>query len=287
MRVLVIGGTGSVGTQVCNALVARDAHVRVLTRSADKAGQLAPPIEGVTGDLLRPETLTGAFEDIDGVFLLTAVNQTETFEGLTVVNLARQADVRNIVYLSIHMADTAPHIPNFGSKLPVEAAIAASGIPHTILRANTFYQNDLWYRDVLLEYGVYPQPLGDVGVSHVDIRDIADAAAIALTSGTAAGTCNLVGPEVHTGSDIAAIWSDALGKSIAYAGNDLDAWEQQALATLPAWTVFELKIMYAHIQRHGLIADTSDIDKLSSLLGHPPRPFANFAAEAAQDWIRG
>ena len=55
-------------------------------------------------------------------------------------------------------------------------------ISFTILRANNFYQNDIWFKDALLQHGVYPQPIGNAGVSRVDVRDISDAAAIALTT---------------------------------------------------------------------------------------------------------
>lgn len=78
--------------------------------------------------------------------------------------------------------------------------------------------------------------MGDVGLSHVDVRDIAEAAAIVLTtSGHEGKTYNLVGPQVHTGKNTAEIWSRVLGKTVTYGWNDLDAWEQKSLACLPAW----------------------------------------------------
>ena len=58
-------------------------------------------------------------------------------------------------------------------------------------------------------------PLGDVGVSVVDVRDIAEAAAIVLTSGEPSGkTYNLNGPEVVSGAKAASIWGEVLGKRI-------------------------------------------------------------------------
>jgi len=86
----------------------------------------------------------------------------------------------------------------------------------------------------MLKYSVYPQPIGDLGLSRVDIRDIAEAAAIALTKpGHEGQTYNVVGPQVHTGKSTAEVWSRALGKTIAYGGNDLDAWEQQSSSSCP------------------------------------------------------
>jgi uncharacterized protein YbjT (DUF2867 family) len=195
------------------------------------------------------------------------------------------AGVKKVVYLSVHRVDEAPHLPHFGAKLPVEAALKASGIPFTILRPNNFFQNDTWYKDAMLGYDVYPQPFGDVGLSRVDVRDIAEAAAIALTAGAANGeTVNLVGPDVLTATATAATWGGVLGRKIAYGGNDLDAWEKQSLAFLPAWMVFDFKLMYGFFQEKGLKATPDDVARLTALLGHPPRRFDEFAAETARFW---
>ena len=137
----------------------------------------------------------------------------------------------------------------------------------------------------MLAYGAYPQPFGDVGLSRVDVRDIAEAAAIALTTGAADGeTVNLVGGDVLTATATAATWGGVLGRKIAYGGNDLDAWEKQSLAFLPAWMVFDFRLMYAFFQEKGLKASPEDLARLTALLGHPPRRFEEFAAETARSW---
>ena len=285
MKVLVIGGTGTVGSQVARELLARGAEVSVLTRSAEKAAKLSRGIQGVTGDLLDPKTVRSVFAGQEGVFLLNPVSATETHEGLMALNGARMAGVKRLAYLSVHNVDAAPHLPHFGSKIAVEIALKASGIPLTILRPNHYYQNDYWAKDALLKFGVYPQPIGGVGVSRVDVRDIAEAAAIALTAGGHEGqTYNLVGPQSWTGASAAEAWGHALGKKIAYAGDDLDAWEAQSLQYLPPRMVFDLRLMFAFFQKSGLQATGADIDRLTKLLGHAPRSFEDFAAETASAW---
>jgi uncharacterized protein YbjT (DUF2867 family) len=68
-------------------------------------------------------------------------------------------------------------------------------------------------------------PLGPVGVSPVDARDIAEATAIALTTeGHMGKTYNLNVPDVISGPAAASIWSKALGKEIRYAGHDMDSF---------------------------------------------------------------
>jgi len=285
VKVLVLGGTGTVGSQVARDLLARQVDVHILTRHAAKAKALPAGAKAVTGDLLDPKTVRSVFTGMDGVFLLNAVSATECHEGLMAVNGARLAGVKRLVYLSVHDADKAPHLPHFGAKLPIEAAIRVSGIPFTILRPNNFFQNDYWYKDVLYTAGVYPQPMGDAGLSRVDVRDIGEAAAIALTAGGHEGkTYNLDGPEAHTGASTAEIWGNVLGRRIAYAGNDLDAWETQSLASLPAWMAFDFRLMYEFFQKHGLKATAADLERQTALLGHPPRRFEDFAAETARAW---
>lgn len=285
MKILVLGGTGTVGSQVVRELLARDVDVRVLTRSAEKVESLPAGVEGMVGDLVEPETARSVFEGMDGVFLLNVVGPTETHEGLMAVNGARMSGVKRLAYLSVHNVEAAPHIPHFGSKLPIETAIKSSGIPYTILRPNNFFQNDFWFEDVILQYGVYPQPIGEQGLSRVDVRDIAEAAAVALTTGDHDGqTYNLVGPDEHTGQSTADVWSQVLGRSIEYGGNDLDAWEQQSLDFLPAWMAFDFRLMYAFFQENGLKATPADVERLTQLMGHPPRPFEDFAGETAKLW---
>jgi uncharacterized protein YbjT (DUF2867 family) len=283
MSILVTGGTGTVGSAVVKELAARAADVRVLTRDPNKVA----PAKGVTavqGNLLEPETVNRVFKGIERVFLLNPVSQTESSEALMAVTAMRLAGVKHVVYLSVQDVDRAPWLPHFGAKLGVEMALKASGLAYTVLRPNNFYQNDYWQKDPLTKFGVYAQPIGNVGVSRVDVRDIAEAAAIALTTtGHEGQTYDLVGPEAVTGDSTAASWSAALGRPIAYAG-DLDAWEKQSLQFLPAWMVFDFRHMYAFFQEHGLKASDAAIARQTKLLGHAPRSFDAFAKETAAGW---
>lgn len=287
MKILVIGATGTVGSAVAGELKKRGATVFGLTRSPEHAKAMPEGITGVVGDLLDPASL-GVFKGMDGVFLLNPVGPQEAHEGLMGINGARAAHVHRIVYLSVHDLEKASHLPHFGCKIGVEFAVRHSGIRHTILRPNNFYQNDVWFKQPLLEYGVYPQPLGSVGVSRVDVRDIAEAAATALTTDKHDGEIyNLVGPEAVTGESTAADWSRALGRPIKYAGDDLEAWEAQNRPYLPPSTLFDFKLMYAFFQAHGLKASGNDIARQTALIGHAPRKFSDFAAETAAAWRAG
>jgi uncharacterized protein YbjT (DUF2867 family) len=285
MNVLVTGGTGTIGSQVVRELLSRGATVQVLTRDPAKAGKLPAGVKAVTGDLSQVETVKRVFKGVDGVFLVNTVSPSEVYEGLLSACALREENVKRVVYVSVHHADGAPWLPHFGGKLGIEQAVLKLNSPGTILRPNNFYQNDYMFKDVILQHGVYPQPLGDVGLHRVDIRDIAEAAAVALTtSGHEGQTYDLVGPEAHTGESTAQAWSRALGRPITYGGNDLEAWEKQMLQFLPDWAVFDYKHMYAFFQAKGLKATPEAIERQTKLLGHAPRSFGAFVTETAAAW---
>jgi uncharacterized protein YbjT (DUF2867 family) len=254
-----------------------------MTRSADKARQLPAGTEHVLADLERPATLPAAFTGVDGAFLLAAVSQTETAQGLAGVEAAKAAGIQRLVYMSVTMPPGSEVIPHFASKIPVENAVQASGIPWTILRPNNFFQNDLWLREAITKYGVYPQPIGRRGLNRVDARDIADAAANAFSRGVG-GIVPLNGPRGLTGDDTARIYSEQLGRSVRYGGDDLDVWAQQSSTMFPPWMVQDFRIMYDYFIQNGAHASGRDFAAQEELLGHAPRPFEAFVAELAPGW---
>lgn len=285
MKTLVIGGTGTVGSQVVRELLARGANVSILTRNPDKA-RLPAAVAAVRGDLLDPDTARHAFRGFEAVFMLNATGPTENHEGLMGVLGAQLSGVKRFVYLSIQHLEKAPAIPHFSSKLPIEAAVKASGMEWTIIRPNNFFQNEEWFKPVILGDGVYPQPIGPRGLSRVDVRDIAEASAIALTqAGHNGRVYELAGPDVLTGEATAAAWSRALGRPVRYAGDDLDQWENTFRPWLPAWMLYDFRLMYAWFIKHGLAASPAEIRTLTDLLGHPPRSFEVYVKETAARWL--
>jgi uncharacterized protein YbjT (DUF2867 family) len=285
VRVLVIGGTGNVGSQVVRELLERGVNVRVMTSSAEKIKNLPKGAEGIVANLEKEETLAPAFSGVDGVFLVNAMAENETERGLAGVEAAKSARVKRIVYISVGKADTSLEVPHFASKVPVERAVKDSNIPYTILRPYNFFQNDLWYKDAILKYGVYPDPFGSKGISRVDTRDIAEAAAIALTGpGHEGETYELAGPGILTGEDVARIYSRRLGREVRYGGDDLDAWEKKALTMLPRWLVQDIKKMFKLFQEKGWSATKEDALRQEKLLGRQARSFDAFVAELAPSW---
>jgi uncharacterized protein YbjT (DUF2867 family) len=278
VKILVLGATGTVGSVVVRALLADGHQVRTLSRTGAATASTGPAMDVRTGDLTQPDTLGQAFEGIEGLFLLNAVSMSESQEGLTALEWGRRSGVRRIVYISVHHVEDAPHIPHFGAKIGIEAAVRKSGIEYTILRPSNFFQNDARLIAGVLQHGVYGQPIGDIGVNRVDVRDIAEVVRLAFAGRASNQTVTLAGPDVLTGSGTAEVYSRVVGSPVAYSG-DLDAWERQARQFLPGWMVFDFRMMFGHFQQHGLLASAEELRALEQLLGRPPRPFEAYVQE--------
>jgi uncharacterized protein YbjT (DUF2867 family) len=283
MKVLVIGGTGHVGSEVVKELKKRDADVRVLVRKADEKS--LPGVETFVGDLLDPVSIEKAMKDVGKMYLLNAVTPDELTQGLVAYDLARKHKLSHVVYHSVFRVEHFKDVPHFASKLAIESAIREFGVPFTIIRPNYFFQNDASFKDLLTKSSVYPNPLGLVGISAVDIRDIAEAAAISLTSDNHFGkTYNVSGPAVLSGPKAASIWSKLLGKEVKYAGDNLDLFEEQMRKHSPAWAAFDIRMMFQGYLERGFIAEDDDAATLTMLLGHELRTYEDFANETLREW---
>lgn len=283
MTILVTGSTGKVGSKVLEELGKRNVTVRALVRKPD--ARLAHGVEPVVGDLLDPVSVEKALEGIDKLYLLNGVAPDELTQGLIAYGLAKKLKLKHVVYHSVFRAEHFKDVPHFASKVAIESALREFEIPFTIIRPNYFYQNDTSLKDVLMGPGIYPMPLGTPGVSAVDVRDIAEAAAIALTEkGHEGKTYNLNGPEVLSGAKIASIWSRVLGMQVRYTGEDMDAFEEQMREKAPSWSAFDMRMMFQGYLERGFVAADGDVEALTKLLGHAPRRYEDFARETILEW---
>ena len=285
MKILVTGGTGKVGSEVIKALVKRSVSVRALVRKQEASTTMPEGVEVSLGDLLDPVAMRKSLDGIDKLYLLNAVVADELTQGLIAYDLAKKLKLKQIVYHSVFKVEEFKDVPHFAAKLAIENALHEFNLPFTIIRPNYFFQNDVSLKDALMNAGMYPMPLGTPGVSAVDTRDIAEAAAIALTSdGHLGKTYNLNGPEILSGRKVASIWSGLLGKEISYPGEDLDSFEEQMRKSSPSWSAFDIRMMFQGYLERGFVAGDGDVETLTRLLGHPPRRYEDFAKETVEAW---
>ncbi|PZQ17254.1 MAG: NmrA family transcriptional regulator [Ancylobacter novellus] len=284
MTILVTGATGRVGRHVVNQLVKRGAAVRVLTRDVLKA-DFPKEVEVAQGDLLDIEALRRAFDGVTTLFLLNAVTGDEFTQAIITLNVAREAGVERVVYLSVIHADRFANVPHFAVKSGAERMLEQEGFSATILRPSYFIDNEVMVRDVIVNHGVYPMPIGAKGVAMVDARDIAEVAAIELIRRDRGPgklpieTINLVGPDTLTGTDVAAIWSDLLGRPVVYGGDDPSAFEQNMATFMPKWQAYEMRLMAERYVSDGMIPVPGDVERLTTILGRPLHTYREAAAK--------
>jgi uncharacterized protein YbjT (DUF2867 family) len=286
MTILVTGATGTIGRNVVEQLVKRGADVRALVRDPAKAN-FAANVGVVQGDLLEVDSLRSAMEGVSTLFLLNAVVPDEFTQALVTLNLAREAGINRVVYLSVIHSDLYVNVPHFAGKFGVERMIEQMGFNATILRPAYFISNDLTIKDVVTGYGVYPMPIGNKGIAMVDPRDVAEIAAIELIRRDRANAMlpleriNVVGPQTLTGNDIAGIWSEVLRRPIAYGGGDTAAFEQNLRQFMPKWMAYDMRLMGERFLTDGMIPESGDVKRLTTLLGRPLHAYRDFVAEIA------
>ena len=279
--ILVTGATGTVGSQVVKHLTVAGADVRAAVRSTSRAQGLSG-VSLVELDLNRPETVQAAFEGIDKVFLATPLVSNMVELDAMSVEAAKKAGVKHIVRLSIMGADAEPGIPLGHLHRQVETIIKDAGIPYTILRQNSFYQNYITFTgSTIKSQNAFYLPLGDGKVSFVDVRDVAAVAAAALTqSGHEGKAYQVTGPEALSNDQIASLLSAALGRTIGYVSVSEDAARQgMTTAGMPESEADLVLGLYAS-QKAGDYSAVSPV--VEQVTGKEPITFEQFANEYAE-----
>ncbi|EAY67034.1 hypothetical protein BCPG_05441 [Burkholderia cenocepacia PC184] len=283
MTILVTGATGRIGRQLVRQLVDRGADVRVLVRDPAKA-DFPAAVTVAQGDMLDVDALRAAFSGVRTLFLLNGVAGDEFTQALIALNLAREAGIERVVYLSVLHADRFVNVPHFAVKSGAERMIEQMGFSATILRPAYFMDNESMVKDVIVGHGVYPIPIGGKGVAMVDARDIAEVAAIELIRRNDAPatlpveTINLVGPDTLTGPQLASIWSDTLGRPVAYGGDDPTPFEDNFAKFMPKWMAYEMRLMAERYVSDGMVPEAGDVERLTAILGRPLRTYRDFVA---------
>ncbi|MEU5550095.1 MULTISPECIES: SDR family oxidoreductase [unclassified Micromonospora] len=204
--ILVTGGTGTLGRLVTPLLRDAGRPVRVLSR---RGGRPTPGTEQVRADLLTGEGVERAVRGVDTVLHLAGGQKGDDTIARTLVDAARQSDVRHLVVVSVVGADRVP-LAWLRSKLHAEEAISGSGLPFTILRAAQFHSLVLTMAQKLTALPVVPLP--GLRLQSVDGREVA-ARLAELTLGTPAGLVpDIVGPQVHTTGELMRGYLRASGK---------------------------------------------------------------------------
>ena len=283
--VLAVGAAGPSAGLVVPALARRGVKVRGFirdTRQAD-AARRGGAAEVAVGDLSDAASVDAALAGVDAVFYIApAFIPDEAEIGLRMVSAAKRAGVRRIVFSSV-IYPSLSALVNHAAKAPVEEAILTSGLEYTFLQPALFFQNLTWSWPRVMQTGVFAEPWStETRVARVDYRDVAEAAAIALTTDRLLfGTYELCAEGNLNRHDVAAVMSTVLGRHIKAAvahrepsGQASDSSKEQQAAAMQR--------MFKWYDTHGLPGNPL---VLRSILGREPLTLLSFLAELSQNGV--
>ena len=271
-KILVLGATGTVGSPLVAQLLAAGEAVRVASR---KATPMAGA-EAVRFDLTDVATHSSAFDGVDRAFLLLPSGHLDIEASLGRVIAAAAARRVKVVMMSVLGADADAGNPYRRA----ETALAASGVPHVILRPNWFADNfhSFWLAGI--RQGVIAVPAAEGRTSFIDARDIAASTAAALRTDRFDGQAfNLTGPEAVGYPEAAAILSAATDRPIRYLPVDDAAFIAMLTgAGVPAEYAGFLATIFRPVREGWTAAVTGDV---ATLTGAAPRSLRAYAADHA------
>jgi uncharacterized protein YbjT (DUF2867 family) len=278
--ILVVGATGTNGREVAVRLAGAGRKVRALVRNPEKAADLSKAgVDLVRGDLDDPASLATALRGVERAFVVTAVDPRCVGWFRNFFEAAKRAGTRHVVKFSGMGADDAGAeiLRQHGES---DTMLATSGVPYTILRPNSYYQNMLWSVGSIRERAEFYLPLRNARQSLVDVHDIASVAVAVLTeTGHEGKTYEITGPASLSYADVAATLSKVLGKTVRYVDVPPEAAKQAMLASgMPEWNATAVTELYGAFAT-GRYARTTDA--VERITGKPPISFEQFARENA------
>ncbi|MEX3997722.1 SDR family oxidoreductase [Paraburkholderia sp. EG285A] len=221
--IAITGASGKLGQLVIKELlqVVPAAHIIAAVRSPEKHDALhSLGVQVREADYDRPETLEQAFQGVEKLLLISAVQPGERFrQHKAVIDAARHADVKLIAYTSLLRADTSRLILADEHKR-TEAYLKRSGIDFVLLRNGWYLENHTDALPAALAHGTINGSAGQGRFASASRADYAGAAVAVLTQpGHAHKTYELAGDHAYSMAELVEEVSKQVSRQIAY--NDL------------------------------------------------------------------
>jgi len=271
--IVVTAAGGQTGTAVVRALRARGEAVRaVVARRGPRPALTALGAEVVHAELTQPQPWSGVLAGADALYLVWPNFDPDEAAGAAALFAeARRAGVQRVVYHSV-LRPQVRRMPHHAAKDRAEEALDASGVAWRVLQPGAYAGNlDVQLPEVAAG-GVLRSRWGlRTAQSLVDLRDVAEAAAVLLTEdGLDGGTFEAVGPEPLTAPQLAGLIGERLGRAVRAEDVVPRGEPPEAYAGRCA------RAMFDHYRAHGF---TGSPRVLTALLGRPPRSYAEHLAD--------
>jgi uncharacterized protein YbjT (DUF2867 family) len=269
-KVLVIGATGTIGQHTVATLVKQGLPVKAASRS----GKAPAGAEGVVFDYAGQTDFEALFKDVGSVYVMVPAGYLNVQELLTpIITEATKRKVKVVLQTALGV-DADENIPY----RQVELSLERSGTPFVILRPNWFSDNFHTYWLHGVQTGTLAIPAGQGKSSFIDVRDIAESAAAALTHYQFNGQAfNLTGPQALSYAEAAAILSKALNRTISYEAIDDATFVANLTGAGVPKDYAEFLAFLFYPVREGWTAGVSGAVK--ELTGHEPRSLETYVQD--------
>ncbi len=281
--ILVIGASGTVGSELVKLLNADGHRVRATTsQPSSNADQTTNQrTDKVHVNLATGEGLSASFEDVDRAFLLSPPGYADQYAMLSpLIQEAKRRGLKKVVLMTAMGANAVETSPFRRAEIELEK----SGLNFTILRPNWFLQNfnTFWVHGIQSQSKIL-LPAGQAKVSFIDARDIAAVAARVLVDARFDNQAlDLTGPEAVDHTRVAKAISDVTGKKVSYEEIAPENLQKGLLAAgLPADYVQFLLMIFGFL-REGYNARVTD--SVGKVLGQAPRELADYAETYKKAW---
>lgn len=219
------GGTGNQGGAVARNLIRKGFTVKVLTRNTNSPNALDLNnlnILLIKGDLNDENTYREHLRDVYGIFSVQTFENgvdKEISQGTKLATIAKELHVKHFLYSSALGTDLHSGVPHMDSKLTIERHIKQLGLPFTILRPSSLYENFLIpqvKKGILKGKLVQPTNRNTI-LQYVASDDIGKAAAkIFENNEMYMGRTIPLATEQLSTLEVAQIFSEVLGKTVEY-----------------------------------------------------------------------
>lgn len=278
MSYVVTGATGHLGRLVVQHLLADGvpaAEIVATGRRTERLADLADQgVRVAAVDYARPETIAAALEGADVVLLVSGSEVGQRVEQhRAVIEAAKGAGVRRLVYTSAPQADTSPLVLAPEHKA-TEEILRASGLTFTILRNGWYTENYLGDVQQAAASGEIVAAVGDGRVASAPRDDFAAAAAVVLrTEGHDDAVYELSGDVAWGFDDLAAAAAEVLGRPVVFRAVTSEERRAGLLAAGLDEGTAGFVVALEENTRDGLLAGTSG--DLARLIGRPTTPLAD------------
>ena len=275
-RILVVGASGTVGSELSRLLAAQGEAVLKATSRAPVAA------DQVQLDVVSKAGLKAAFSGVDRAFFLAPpghANQEALLAPL--IDEARAQGLKKVVLMTAMGANADENTP----MRKAERRLEASGLAFNIIRPNWFMQNfhTFWLHGIQTAGQIF-LPVGSAKGSFIDARDIAAVAAKLLTDDALANReFDLTGPRALDHAEVAAILTQATGKPIGFTDITPEAMLQGLLGAGLPKDYAEFLVLILGYFKAGYAERTTDA--VQQITGQAPRSIEAYAKDYRAAWV--